>query len=175
MFVPAIIRLVFDLKGKYERMKDKKMQKKEMPDENSGNVRQEKKSKLCSKICFGTLKTLTRFVVLIIFLIHFAVIGYNLYFRGLKWHWIGILYLYIIWSSFKYTANYLRVDNPIISPKKNFETDCIRSWIASIFQIISKINFSFISDFERLSPQSIGSFNSGFEKSRDLVGTPIRD
>ena len=87
------------------------------------------------------------------FLIHFAAIGYNLYFRGLEWHWIGILYLYIIWSSFKYAANYLRVDNPIISPKKNFETDCMRSWIASVFQIISKINYT--SDFEGLSPQSI--------------------
>ena len=147
MFVPAIIRLLFDLKGKSEV---KKMQEKENPDQNSGKIRLEKKSKPCSKICFGTLNGVTRFVVLIMFLIHFAAIGYNLYFRSLEWHWIGILYLYIIWSSFKYAANYLRVDNPIISPKKNFETDCMRSWIASVFQIISKINFT--SDFEGLSP-----------------------
>ena len=61
MFVPAIIRLLFDLKGKSEV---KKMQEMENPDQNSGKIRQEKKSKPCSKICFGTLNGVTRFVVL---------------------------------------------------------------------------------------------------------------
>ena len=148
MFVPATIRLLFDFNGK---SKVKETGENKTSEENAGEkirqeeVRKEKKSrtcsKICSKTCYGILNGVTRLVVFIMFLIHFAAIGYNLYVRGLDWHWIVLLYLYIIWSSFKYAANYLRVENPIISPKKNFETDCMRSWIASVFQIISKINF----------------------------------
>ena len=135
-FVPAIIRLLFDFKGK---SKEKKTEESETPDENAGDERQEKKS----KTCFLVLNGLTRFFVFIMFIIHFAVIGYNAYIRGLDEHWIGLLYLYIIWSSLKYAGNYLKVANAIFPPNKNFETDCMRSWIASVFQIISKINFCF--------------------------------
>ena len=119
MFVPAIIRLLFDFKGKKT--------------ENGT----EKKS----KTCFAILNGVIRFFVFIMFLVHFAVIGYNAYIRDLDETLIALLYLYIIWSSLKYAANYLKVDNKIFPPNKNFETDCMRSWIASIFQIISKINF----------------------------------
>ena len=122
MFVPAIIRLLFDFKGKKT--------------ENGT----EKKS----KTCFAILNGVIRFFVFIMFLVHFAVIGYNAYIRNLDETWIALLYLYIIWSSLKYAANYLKVDNKIFPPNKNFETDCMRSWIASIFQIISKINYNLI-------------------------------
>ena len=120
MFVPAIIRLLFDFKGR--KTEDGTPEKK-------------------SKTCFAILNGVIRFFVFIMFLVHFAVIGYNAYIRNLDETWIALLYLYIIWSSLKYAANYLKVDNKIFPPNKNFETDCMRSWIASIFQIISKINF----------------------------------
>ena len=128
MFVPAIIRLLFDFKGKKTENGTQ--------EENAGKERPEKKSKTCFVILNGVI----RFFVFIMFLVHFAVIGYNAYIRGLDETWIALLYLYIIWSSLKYAANYLKVDNKIFPPNKNFETDCMRSWIASIFQIISKIN-----------------------------------
>ena len=132
-FVPAIIRILFDFQ---EESKKKKTGENGNTEENAGEVPQEKTSKTCLKI----LKVVTRIFVFIMFLVHFAVIGYNAYIRGLDDHWIALLYLHIIWSSLKYAGNYLKVDNKLFPPKKNFETDYMRSWIASIFQIISKIN-----------------------------------
>ena len=78
MFVPAIIRLLFDFKER-SRMK-KTPEENKVLGENAGKVH--KKKNLCSKICFGTLNAIVKFVVLIMFLIHFAVIGFNLYVQG---------------------------------------------------------------------------------------------
>ena len=78
MFVPAIIRLLFDFKER-SRMK-KTPEENKVLGENEGKVH--KKKNLCSKICFGTLNVVVKFVVLIMFLIHFAVIGFNLYVQG---------------------------------------------------------------------------------------------
>ena len=133
MFVPAIIRIFFDFK---EEPKENKTEENRKTEENAGEVPQEKKSKTCLTI----LRGVTRFFVFIMFLVHFAVIGYNAYIQGLDEHWIALLYLHIIWSSLKYAGNYLKIDNKLFPPKTNFETDYMRSWIASIFQIISKIN-----------------------------------
>ena len=152
MFVPAIIRIFFDFK---EESKEKKTEENGKKKENAGEVPQEKTSKTCLTI----LKIITRFFVFIMFLVHFAVIGYNAYIRGLDEHWIALLYLHIIWSSLKYAGNYLKVDNKISPPKKNFETDYMRSWIASIFQIISKIN--------------LYSFNNGSHLKNYALRTPL--
>ena len=147
MFVPAIIRIFFDFQ---EESKEKKTEENGKTEENAGEVPQEKTSKTCLKV----LKVVTRFFVFIIFLVHFAVIGYNAYIRGLDEHWIALLYLHIIWSSLKYAGNYLKVDNKLF-PKKNFETDYMRSWIASIFQIISKINLYSLNNRRHLKNYAI--------------------
>ena len=153
MFVPAIIRLLFDFTK--EEPKEKKTEETGKTEENAGEVPKEKTSKACLTI----LRGVTRFFVFIMFLVHFAVMGYNAYIRGLAEHWIALLYLHIIWSSLKYAGNYLKVDNKLFPPNKNFETDYMRSWIASIFQIISKIN-SF-------------SFNNGSHLKNYALRTPL--
>ena len=130
LFVPSICRLLFDFKTKKDE------------------------SKKCQLFMEGTCGVCVRIFVLIIFLTHFAVMGYNLYVQGLDPLWIGLLLAYIIWSSFKYVANYINDDSKIlpilswIKKKKdenyedfNFETQYMRAWICSVFQIISKNSY----------------------------------
>ena len=73
MFGPAIIRLLFDFKERSWMEKTTKENK--VLEETAGKVHKK-------KICFGILNAVVKFVVLIMFLIHFALIGFNLYVQG---------------------------------------------------------------------------------------------
>jgi len=155
MFVPAIIRLLFDSKGK--------SQEKKTPTE--GENRQEKKSPILNSIFNGVAKCF----VFVIFIIHFALIGYNAYVQGLDELWMGLLYLYIIWSSLKYAGNYLKIDNPIFPVNKNFETHCMRSWIASIFQIITTLTAVFLTRKDNIFESRLSQIDPNYQGYYDFA------
>ena len=133
MCIPAIVRLLSD-----------------------DNKRIEHPNK-CQLIMRGAVGVCVRVFFVAVFLFHFAVLGYNLYVQGLAPVWIGLLYAYLIWSSLKYVGNYISDSSSILlmvpcikkynySKEKyedfNFETQYMRSWICSVFQILGKTNFS---------------------------------
>lgn len=106
-FVPIIIRLISQVTKQQETVKQEteKQRRKsaQMPDDFDPKDFEPPKKIFCSSF----LSAVIQFFVVLIAILHFALIGYNCYVQGMDAAWIAILYVYIIWSSVKYGANYI--------------------------------------------------------------------
>ena len=159
-FVPIIIRLISQVTKQQETVKQEtqkqERKKSQMADGFDPKDFEPSKKNCCSSFLGGVFQ----FFVVLIAILHFALIGYNCYVQEMDVAWIAILYVYIIWSSVKYGANYINfkdlsvTDDPTIStsnswvyhffPEPNWskdemvETQYMRSFVASLLHIISK-------------------------------------
>ena len=105
-FVPIIIRLISQVTKQQETVKqetEKQRRKSQMADDFDPKDFEPPKKNFCSSF----LSAVFRFFVVLIAILHFALIGYNCYVQGMDAAWIAVLYVYIIWSSVKYGANYI--------------------------------------------------------------------
>ena len=106
-FVPIIIRLISQVTKQQETVKQEteKQRRKsaQMADDFDPKDFEPPKKNFCSSF----LSAVFRFFVVLIAILHFALIGYNCYVQGMDAAWIAVLYVYIIWSSVKYGANYI--------------------------------------------------------------------
>ena len=74
-----------------------------MPDDFDPKDLEAPKKKFWSSFLGGVF----RILVVLVAILHFVLIGYNCYVQEMDAAWIAILYVYIIWSSVKYDANYM--------------------------------------------------------------------
>ena len=169
-FVPVIVRLISQV-TKQQETDEKLRRKSEVLEDFDPKDFESPKKKLCGSFLIGVF----RFLLVVIAILHFALIGYNCYVQEMDAAWIAILYVYIIWSSVKYGGNYMNfkdlsdkddfnrnggkkrnsvTNEPITStsdswvhhffPEPNWskdqmvETQYMRSFVASLFHIISK-------------------------------------
>ena len=106
-FVPIIIRLISQVTKQQETVKQEtekqERKKSQMADGFDQKDFEPSKKNFCSSFLVGVFQ----FFVVLIAILHFALIGYNCYVQGMDAAWIAILYVYIIWSSVKYGANYI--------------------------------------------------------------------
>ena len=165
-FIPVIIRLISQVTKEDPKQQRRKSQ---MPDDFDPKDLEAPKKNFWSSFLGGVF----RILVVLVAILHFVLIGYNCYVQEMDAAWIAILYVYIIWSSVKYGANYMNFkdlssknelnqkgnnsvsDEPTIStsdswvyhffPEPNWskdqmvETQYMRSFVASLLHIISKI------------------------------------
>ena len=106
-FVPIIIRLISQVTKQQETVKQEtekqERKKSQMADGFDPKDFEPSKKNFCSSFLVGVFQ----FFVVLIAILHFALIGYNCYVQEMDVAWIAILYVYIIWSSVKYGANYI--------------------------------------------------------------------
>lgn len=173
-FVPAIIHIT----SSFQKEKESDLKRKEMRRRSSVAVEEVERvdfEATKKNTCQSILVNIFRVLLMLIAILHFALIGYNCYVQKMDVVWIAILYVYIIWSSIKYGANYMQFKDESIKdaskrrgsngdtldnqpsqddsdsciywffPEPNWtkdqmvETQYMRSFVASLFYIISKI------------------------------------